>query len=89
MTEVLFKNKNDAATIVRRSYGCGAWDSDMPVYTYHKIVPMTPVFNIVTSFDIENIDKNVWIQNGSNQTKVDYFEKAALEKAAASKGTTK
>ena len=84
-TEIIFQNKNNSQTIVRRNYGCGAWDSDFPVYTYHKVVPMTPFFNIVTKYDITNIDKDVWTEKNSNQSPVDYYEKAALTKAAAHK----
>lgn len=61
-TELMFKNKTNMTTIVRKSYGCGAWDSDFNKYTIYKITPFTPVFNIITKFDTTNIDKTFWIE---------------------------
>jgi hypothetical protein len=60
-TEVLFTNKEQPSKmIISRSYGCGAWDSDFPKYTFYKVVPFTSLFNIVTTIDTTGIDKNKW-----------------------------
>ena len=60
-TKVVFENREQSSTtIVSRSYGCGAWDSDLPKYTFYKVVPFAGLFNIVTKIDTTTIDKNEW-----------------------------
>jgi hypothetical protein len=76
--------------IVRRSFGCGAWDSDFPIYHYYKVVPATPLFNIVTDFDTTKLDRTLWqkyVVNSSSSLSAEEkaWEKTALEKAASEK----
>ena len=76
--------------IIKRSLGCGAWDSDFPVYKYYKVIPATPLFWISTPFDTAKLDRTIWLTYfpppPSNRTNEEIiWEKAALEKAARDK----
>jgi hypothetical protein len=85
LSEIKYKNRNDATTIVKRHYDCGATDSGPMSYTYHKVTPVTPLFNIVKEVDITSIDKDLWADIEGDVSTGDYYEKAAKKKAAADK----
>ena len=60
--KVLFKNKkNRNTTIVLRAYGCGAWDSDSPIYKVYKVKKILASFNWVTETDTTNINMQNWL----------------------------
>ena len=57
----LFEQKSHSSTkILKRDYGCGAYDSDMPKYEIIKIVGITPFVNYYQSVDTTKIDLQLW-----------------------------
>jgi hypothetical protein len=61
--ETLFVNStNTSKKIVRRSYGCGAVDSQSPSYGAFKVKKLPLGFIWVTKADTLNIDRKVWIK---------------------------
>jgi hypothetical protein len=60
--ELLYKNRANSTTIVARTFGCGAWDSDPPIYTYYKKTPFLGIFYLKTKVDTSRLDKSIWLR---------------------------
>ncbi len=58
--KTMYVHTQTKATIVSRSYGCGAWDSDMPVYRYYKKQRFLGIFYWLSKTDTAKLDKTVW-----------------------------
>jgi len=57
----IFEKKSHPSTkILKRNYGCGAYDSDMPKYEIIKIVAITPFVNYFQPVDTSKIDLQMW-----------------------------
>jgi hypothetical protein len=60
---IVYVNKvRQSSVIVQRSYGCGAYDSDLPKYQTYKLVPINRYLNLVTKVDIAKVDESAWIK---------------------------
>ena len=60
-SEPIYKNKYDNSIICKRTYDCGAYDSDPS----NKLVKMTNYFGIIIIYsdvNLEAIDNSVWIK---------------------------
>lgn len=63
INEVLYINKSYPQTIIaKRSFGCGATDSSLPLITIEKIEPFTPFFIRATVCDTSQIKLEEWIR---------------------------
>ncbi|MBL7739221.1 MAG: hypothetical protein JNK14_08370 [Chitinophagaceae bacterium] len=60
--KIIYTNRTNSSIIVARSFGCGAWDSDFPKYSYYKKTPFLGVFYFKTTVDTSRVDKSAWIQ---------------------------
>lgn len=59
--KIIFEDRNDKTTkIILRDFGCGATDSDLPVYKLVKVKAITPFLNRVTNVDTTKIDRELW-----------------------------
>ncbi|MFN8359400.1 MAG: hypothetical protein U0264_05735 [Candidatus Kapaibacterium sp.] len=52
--------------IIRSHIDCGAYDSDFPKYSFHKVVEITPFVRYISVIDTANIDKSEWIFVGKS-----------------------
>ena len=60
---VLFVDKEDTAVkIVERSFGCGAYDSDLPKSEFVKVKPLTGWLRYVKHVDTAKLDRRKWVQ---------------------------
>ncbi len=58
---IYFENKkNPSIKIVRRNYGCGAYDSGLPQYKICKARNITGYLVWMPEIDTNTIDKNFW-----------------------------
>ncbi|HLA57354.1 MAG TPA: hypothetical protein VK622_01265 [Puia sp.] len=58
---VLFENKANAnLKIVERSYGCGAYDSDMPKYEVFKVRSFGKFVRYIAKTDTLALNRNEW-----------------------------
>jgi hypothetical protein len=60
--ETLYTNRFNSSIIVATSYGCGAWDSDMPEYIYYEKRPLLGFFYLKTKVDTSHLNKSIWIE---------------------------
>jgi hypothetical protein len=60
--EILYTNKYNTSIIVARSFDCGAWDSDLPNYSYYKKTPVAGAFYWTTKADTSQLDHSIWIK---------------------------
>ena len=60
--EIIYTSRTNTSTIVARSFGCGAWDSDFPKYTYYKKTPVLGIFYVKTTVDTSRLNKLGWIK---------------------------
>jgi hypothetical protein len=59
--EIIFRNPvTNNKVIVARSYGCGAYDSDFPVYKFYERTLFLGVLNLYKTVDTAALDKSVW-----------------------------
>ena len=60
--ETLFVNKEDKSVqIIKREYGCGAWDSGAPMVKDFRVEECLGCFRSTKEIDVESLDKNNWI----------------------------
>ena len=58
---IIFEQKaSSSIKILQRSYGCGAYDSEMPKYEFIKIIPLTQWVNYYQEIDTGKIDLKIW-----------------------------
>lgn len=59
--KILYTNKkNKEVKIIKRDYGCGATDSDLPTIKIFKVRKVTKYFILAKEVDITKIDQNEW-----------------------------
>lgn len=58
---VFIAKSNSNVKIIKRHFDCGAYDSESPIYTYHKTKELTSYLRIAETIDIQAIDSNQWI----------------------------
>ena len=58
--KILYTNRNNSTTIVARSFGCGAWDSDLPKYTFYRKTSFLSTFFLKTKVDTAMLNKSFW-----------------------------
>ena len=60
--EVIYASRTNSSTIVARSFGCGAWDTDFPKYSYYKKTSFLGIFYIKTTVDTSRLNKLNWMK---------------------------
>jgi hypothetical protein len=60
--EILYANRNNSSNIVAKSFGCGAWDSDFPKYSYYRQSSILGIFYLNVKVDTSRLDKTIWIK---------------------------
>lgn len=64
--EIVFVNKSDSSSkIIKKHYGCGAWDSDLPKYEFYETKVFTRQMSYSKRVDTLLIDKNLWIRKSN------------------------
>ena len=60
--KIIYSSRTNSSTIVARSFGCGAWDSDFPKYSYYKKTSFLGIFYIKTTVDTSQLNKSYWMK---------------------------
>jgi hypothetical protein len=59
---VLYQNKEiPNLHIIERSYGCGAYDSQTPLFETYKVRPLGTWISYVSKTDTATLNKNEWV----------------------------